>query len=155
MAAKSKHNAELYWWSTRQNINRISHPEVLCKNDVLRNFAKFTGKYLCQSLFFKMLQASNFINKETLAQVFPSEFYKISNSTFSYRAPLVAASERIRSYSELKHDTHRSCSKSPSCYFDLQAIEFIIVSLSFFPIPLSWNTIYCPPLSQSDSKYYS
>ena len=27
-------------------------PEVFCKNDVLRNFAKFTGKHLCQSLFF-------------------------------------------------------------------------------------------------------
>ena len=29
-----------------------SHPEVLCKKDVLRNFAKFTGKHLCQKLFF-------------------------------------------------------------------------------------------------------
>ena len=27
-------------------------PEVFCKKDVLRNFAKFTGKHLCQSLFF-------------------------------------------------------------------------------------------------------
>ena len=26
--------------------------EVFCKMDVLRNFAKFTGKGLCQSLFF-------------------------------------------------------------------------------------------------------
>ena len=29
-----------------------SPPEVLCKKDVLRNFAKFTGKHLYQSLFF-------------------------------------------------------------------------------------------------------
>ena len=27
-------------------------PEVFCKKAVLRNFAKFTVKYLCQSLFF-------------------------------------------------------------------------------------------------------
>ena len=27
-------------------------PEVFCKKDVLENFAKFTGKPLCQSLFF-------------------------------------------------------------------------------------------------------
>ena len=27
-------------------------PEVLCKKGVLRNFAKFTGKHLCQSLYF-------------------------------------------------------------------------------------------------------
>ena len=29
-----------------------SSPDVFCKNDVLRNFAKFRGKHLCQSLFF-------------------------------------------------------------------------------------------------------
>ena len=26
---------------------RSSRPEVFCKKDVLRNFAKFTGKHLC------------------------------------------------------------------------------------------------------------
>ena len=29
-----------------------SRPEMFCKKGVLRIFAKFTGKYLCQSLFF-------------------------------------------------------------------------------------------------------
>ena len=32
-----------------------SRLEVFCKKGVLRNFAKFTGKHLCQSLFFKRL----------------------------------------------------------------------------------------------------
>ena len=32
--------------------HRSSRPEVFCKNRVLRNFAKFTGKHLCQSLSF-------------------------------------------------------------------------------------------------------
>ena len=31
---------------------RSSRPEVFCKKSVLRNFAKFTGKHLYQSLFF-------------------------------------------------------------------------------------------------------
>ena len=31
---------------------RSSRPEVFCKKGVLRNFTKFTGKRLCQSLFF-------------------------------------------------------------------------------------------------------
>ena len=26
------------------------YPEVLCNKDVIKNFIKFTGKYLCQSL---------------------------------------------------------------------------------------------------------
>ena len=39
----------------------------------LRNFAKFTGKHLCQSLFFN--------KKETLAQVLSCEFCQIFNNT--------------------------------------------------------------------------
>ena len=31
---------------------RSSRPEVFCKNGVYENFAKFTGKHLCQSLVF-------------------------------------------------------------------------------------------------------
>ena len=61
-------------------INRSSRPEVFCRKGVLRNFAKFTGKHLCQSLFFSKVAglACNFIKKETLAQVFSCEFCEIS-----------------------------------------------------------------------------
>ena len=31
---------------------RSSHLEVFCKKGVLEYFSKFTGKHLCQSLFF-------------------------------------------------------------------------------------------------------
>ena len=31
---------------------KSSRPEVFCKKDVLRNLIKYTGKHLCQSLFF-------------------------------------------------------------------------------------------------------
>ena len=31
---------------------RSSHSDVFCKKGVLRKFSKFTGKHLCQSLFF-------------------------------------------------------------------------------------------------------
>ena len=63
---------------------RSSRPEVFCKNGVLRNFAKFTGKHLCQSLFFNKVAggACNFIKKETLAQVFSCEFCEISKTPF-------------------------------------------------------------------------
>ena len=57
------------------------------KNDVLRNFAKFTGKHLRQSLFFNKVaglrpEACYFIKKETLTQVFSNEFCEISMNTF-------------------------------------------------------------------------
>ena len=38
--------------------NRSSRPEVFCKKGVLRNFAKFTGKHLCQSLFFNKIAST-------------------------------------------------------------------------------------------------
>ena len=31
-------------------------PEVFYKKGVLKNFTKFTGKYLCQSLFFNKVE---------------------------------------------------------------------------------------------------
>ena len=34
----------------RVKVCRSSRPEVFCKNGVLRNFIKLTGKQLCQSL---------------------------------------------------------------------------------------------------------
>ena len=48
------------------NDYRSSLPEVFCKKGVLKNFTKFTGKHLCQNLFFNKvagLQACNFILK--------------------------------------------------------------------------------------------
>ena len=36
---------------------RSSRPKLFCKKIVLRNFSKFTGKHLCQSLFLIKLQA--------------------------------------------------------------------------------------------------
>ena len=59
-------------------------PEVLCKKGYFRNFAKFTGKHLCQSHFFNKVagQACNFIKKEALVQVFSCEFCEISTNTF-------------------------------------------------------------------------
>ena len=74
-------------------IIRSSHRRCSVKKVVFRNFAKFTGKHLCQSIFFNKVEAWNFIKKETLAQMFSCEFCEISKNTFFHRTPLVAASE--------------------------------------------------------------
>ena len=63
--------------------DRSSRPDVFCEKGVLRNFAKFTGKHLCQSLFFNKVAGLSLIKKEALAQVFSSEFCEISMNTFS------------------------------------------------------------------------
>ena len=57
--------------SSKLTLARSSRPEVFCKKDIRRNFAKFTGKHLCQDFFF---------NKETLRRVFSCEFCEISKN---------------------------------------------------------------------------
>ena len=48
---------------------------MLCKNDVLENFAKFTGKHLWQSLSFnKVAGLMQVAGLRSLAQVFSCEF---------------------------------------------------------------------------------
>ena len=62
---------------------RSSYQRCSIKKGVLRNFAKSTGKHLCQSLFFsKVAGACNFIKKGTLAQEFSSGFCKFLRTPF-------------------------------------------------------------------------
>ena len=52
---------------------RSSRPEVFCKKGVLRNFAKFTEKHLCQSLFFNKvadLRLQLYLKKDSSTGVF-------------------------------------------------------------------------------------
>ena len=64
--------------------NRSCDRSCSMKKSVLRNFAEFTRKHLCHSLFLNKVAglACNFIKKETLAQVFSCEFCEISKNTF-------------------------------------------------------------------------
>ena len=62
--------------------NRNSHRRCSIKKGVLKNFAKFTGKHLCQSLFFNNTFFNNFIKKETVAQVLSCEFTKFLRKPF-------------------------------------------------------------------------
>ena len=52
---------------------RRSYPEVFCKKGVLRNFAKFTGKHLWQSLFFNEvtgLRPATLLKRDSCTGVF-------------------------------------------------------------------------------------
>ena len=82
-----------FWiWTKISEIStvvRSSHQRCSVTKGVLRNFENFTGKNLCQCLFFNKdagLSPATLL-KKTLAQVFSCEFCKISKNTFSYRKP--------------------------------------------------------------------
>ena len=78
-----------------ESDSRSSHQEVFCKKGVYKNLAKFTGKHLCQNLFFNKsdgVRPATLLKKRTLTQVFSFEFCGILKNTFLYRIPPVAAS---------------------------------------------------------------
>ena len=64
---------------------RSSHPEVLCKKGVLRNFAKFTGKHLCQGLFLNKvadLRPATLLKKRLWHRRFTVNFAKFLKTPF-------------------------------------------------------------------------
>ena len=99
---------------------RSSRQKVYCEKDVLRNFTKFTGKHCVRVPFLiKLQEVCNFIKKETLAQVFSCEFCEISQKTFPYRTPLVAASVNSCHFPSLiYHDCSLKFSKQKVNYFE-------------------------------------
>ena len=71
------------WHKTRSSRQRCS-----VRKGILRNFAKFTGKHLCQSLSFS--------KRETLAQVFSFEFCEISKNAFLTEHLWTTASVKLK-----------------------------------------------------------
>ena len=46
------HSVKFLYSETFLYSDKSSRPKRFCKKSVLKNFVKFTGKHLCQSLFF-------------------------------------------------------------------------------------------------------
>ena len=68
-----------------KTLFRSSRPEVFCKKVVLRNFAKFTGKHLCQSLFFIKVEGlgpATLLKKRLWYRCFFVNFAKFLRTTF-------------------------------------------------------------------------
>ena len=71
---------------------------MFCKIAVLKNFADFTGKYLCWSIFPIKLQAScNFIETILQRRSFPVKFARFLGTLFFNNTTPAAASEAERS----------------------------------------------------------
>ena len=66
----------------RDGFFRSSPPEVFCKKGVLRYMAKFTGKRLCQSLFFSGLKPATLLKKRLWHRYFSVNFTKYLRTPF-------------------------------------------------------------------------
>ena len=68
-------------------VLRSSHLEVFCLETVLKNFAKFTGKHLCQSPFFHKVgglrPASLLLKKRLWYSCFPVNLAEFLRTPFS------------------------------------------------------------------------
>ena len=76
---------------------RSNRPEVFCKKGVLRNFATFTGKHLCQSLYFNKvagLKPATLLKKRFWHRCFSVNFVKFLRTLFLYTTSPAAASVR-------------------------------------------------------------
>ena len=59
-----------------------SRPDVFCKKGVLTNLAKFTGKHLCQSLFFSCRRPATLLKKRPWHRRFPVNIAKFLTTPF-------------------------------------------------------------------------
>ena len=60
-------------------------PQTFYKKDVLKNFVKFTGKYLCQNLLFNKvagMRPATLLEKRRRRRCFPVNFVKFSKTPF-------------------------------------------------------------------------
>ena len=73
-------------WLMILSVNRSNRSQMFFKIGVLKNFAKFTEKDLCWSLFLVKLEACNCIKKKLQPRYFPVDIGKLLS-----RIPLVAA----------------------------------------------------------------
>ena len=93
----------MFWQASSQHIASSSHSQMLFKIGVLKDFAVFTGKHMCLSLFLIKLQAFGpaTILNETPKQVFSCEYCEIVKNSFVYRTPPVATSGFMKSFPDI------------------------------------------------------
>ena len=74
-----------FQWMPLSNLFRSSHRRCFVKRVVYRNFAKFTGKHLCQRFFFNKvagLSPATLLKKSLWHRCFPVNFEKFLRTPF-------------------------------------------------------------------------
>ena len=80
---------------------RSSRPEMFCKKGVLRNFVKFTGKHLCQSLFFNKvvgLRPAILLKKRLSHRCFPVSVTSLNMACLQIYREWLSLATSLREY---------------------------------------------------------
>ena len=114
---------------------RSSHQRILQKN-VFNNWAKFTGKRLCWSIFLL-----KFIKNETPTQMFSCEFCKLFNNNYLYKS-----CEQLPKVLSLGKDVQQLINHQWNVYFTLWLFTITWLPWSlvfFFTLKLSYPLFMC------------
>ena len=119
------------WWAWFPSSQK-QPSELFCQKGVLKNFAKFTGKHLYQSLFFNKvvgLRPAALLKRRLWRRCFPVNFAKF------LKTPLVAASSKYCSLSILDfwHSNHKPDMELKHLYLLSKKQLFFNWSLCCFP----------------------
>ena len=110
------------------------------KIDVLKNFAKFTGKHLYQSLFFNKvadLRPVTLLKKKALAQVFSCKFCEILKNTF-----FTEHLWWLFLLTNILHCLTISCHQSISIPLEnVRKSLFFYIFRGYRKRPVTWNTL--------------
>ena len=109
--------------------DRSSGPEVFYKKGVLRNFAKFTGKHLCQSLFLNKvpgLGPATLLIKRLWHWCFSRSYVKLLRTPFLKEHLLLAASIQNTSRQLLVFRNFKKYHKKEECW--VPTFSTIVVS---------------------------
>ena len=122
-------------------FDRSSRPEVFCKNTVLRNFAKFKGKHLCQSIFF-----NNFFTEHLRwlllirsgKSFHPLQFiYSLPQKNHAYLNLVYSICHRVNIYRLVKLLVSSPPSTTTLRFIDSSSMDISLGKSTKFPIPSS------------------
>ena len=135
----------------RSSVKKL---QVFSKIGILKNFAEFIWKHLCQSSFFNKVAG---LRLKALAQMFFYEPWKMFKNTYFYRTPLVAVSVNTRFLNSLvfswrlrlmqNHKKHEAVihvvvrnDKRPQSIWKIKQTYFLIYVAG---LPLSMELLKC------------
>ena len=129
-------------WAFLIWLDRSNHQRYSVRKGVLRNFRKFTGKHLCQSLFLNTvvgLRPATLLKKSLWHRCFPVSFMKFLKTPFlqNISGRLLPTRKRLKYVTPLAISNHFDTRVSDTNEFRLLIMENLFVMHG--QAPFDWD----------------